>query len=75
MKKRLYIEVVLVISEVKYLLDLDLKAAIMDVEIAKSNFDNAKNKESIDMAIYQLMEAEEKLNLLIQERKNKKLTK
>lgn len=43
---------------------------IKEVEYARSNFNDA-DEETIDLAIYQLMAAEERLSLLIRERKKK----
>lgn len=46
------------------------KLTIERVEIAISNFKEA-DEDTIDLAIYELMAAEERLNLLIKERKKK----
>lgn len=46
------------------------KLAIEEVQNARSNFDDA-DEDTVDLAIYQLMAAEERLNLLIKERKKK----
>ena len=46
------------------------KLAIEEVEIARSNFNDA-DEDTIDLAIYELMVAEERLNLLIKNKKKK----
>ncbi|MDR7870889.1 MAG: hypothetical protein RIN55_08530 [Tissierellaceae bacterium] len=46
------------------------KLTIDEVENARSNFKNC-DEDTIDLAIYELMAAEERLNLLIKERKKK----
>lgn len=44
------------------------KLTIEEVENARSNFKDA-DKDTIDLAIYELMAAEERLNLLIRDKK------
>lgn len=44
------------------------KFTISEVENARSNYNNA-DEDTIDLAIYELMVAEERLNLLIKEKK------
>lgn len=46
------------------------KLTIMELENARSNFRDA-DENTIDLAIYELMAAEERLNLLIKERKKR----
>ena len=46
------------------------KLTIEEVKNARSNFNDADD-DSIDLAIYELMAAEERLSLLIKERKKK----
>ena len=46
------------------------KLTIEEVKNARSNFDDA-DEDTVDLAIYELMAAEERLNLLIKERKKK----
>jgi len=54
--------------------NLTLKALINDVEIARRNFQNA-DPDYVDIAIYELMAAEEKLNEYIREQKKKEVIK
>lgn len=49
-------------------MDLTMKALINDVEQARNNFNNA-DKDYINIATYELMAAEEKLNNYIREKK------
>ena len=46
------------------------KLTIEEVKNARSNFHDA-DKDAVDLAIYELMAAEERLNLLIKDRKKK----
>ena len=46
------------------------RLTIEEVEYARSNFKDA-DEDTIDLAIYELMAAEERLNLLIKDRKKK----
>ena len=54
--------------------NLTLKALINDVEIARRNFQNAE-PDYINIATYELMAAEEKLNEYIREQKKKEVIK
>lgn len=54
--------------------DLVLKALIKDVEIARQNFENAK-PDYVNIATYELMEAEEKLNDYIRQKKKEEIIK
>ena len=47
------------------------KSTIEEVENARSNFKDA-DEDTIDLAIYELMAAEERLNLLIRDKKRSK---
>lgn len=55
------------------ILDNDARVAFNNIYIARSNFNEASGM-SIDLAIFELLTAEERLNLIIRERKleNKK---
>lgn len=53
------------------MLDLKLKAAIDEMKIAENRFNNA-DKSDINLAIHELMVAEEKLNSILKDIKNKR---
>lgn len=53
------------------MIDLELKAAIEDVKMAEANFNNATN-DSVKIAIYELIGAEERLNSILEDRKSRK---
>lgn len=55
-------------------MDLHLKALIEDVQQAQDNFNNA-NEDYINIATYELMAAEDKLNNYIRDKKLKEVTK
>lgn len=53
------------------ILDKDARIAFNNLYIARSNFNEA-NDMAIDLAIYELLTAEERLNFIIRERKLEK---
>lgn len=55
-------------------MDLALKTLISEVEIARENYHNA-NPEYHNIATYELMAAEEKLNKYIREKKTEEIRK
>lgn len=52
-------------------IDADMRLAKIEIEIAENRFNNAVEKEDVDFAITQLMEAEEKFNELIKKKKER----
>lgn len=53
------------------MIDVDLRLAIEEVNAAENYFNNAKGKKEMNFAINRLMEAKEKLNQIIKEKKKK----
>ena len=52
-------------------IDADMRLAKIEIEVAENRFNNAVEKEDVDFAITQLMEAEEKFNELIKKKKGR----